>query len=327
MAKKRKKTPLSLFKKFIYTISLILIVVISYFAFYINQTLSPEKIITIPKGSTQVVIESLQDQGFDVGVVDFLLIKYVGGLKYGKFKLDAKDYSRLDFFESLQDAKSMEIDVTLIPGETLEIFLSQVAQKNGLSLDELKKSYSSKTATPDGVIFADTYTFKYDIKEEAMISYLLETSRKKHKELSQKLLGSYDEDIWFGKYVVMASIIQKEAVNSGEMPLVSSVIYNRLAKGMPLQMDGSLNYGLFSHKKVTPERIRTDNSTYNTYKNRGLPNYPVCAVSKEALVAAVNPAKTDYLYFMRNTSGVHTFTNSFSKHNEVIESVKKSNKN
>jgi len=59
------------------------------------------------------------------------------------------------------------------------------------------------------------------------------------------------------------------------MPKISSVIYNRLKRGMPLQMDGTLNYGLYSHVRVTPERIREDRSPFNTYLNRGIPPYPV----------------------------------------------------
>ena len=78
------------------------------------------------------------------------------------------------------------------------------------------------------------------------------------------------------------------------MPIVSSVIHNRLKKGMKLQMDGTLNYGIYSNEVVTAERIRDDNTTYNTYKVVGLPTDPVCAVSLEAIKAAIFPVKSDY---------------------------------
>ena len=83
------------------------------------------------------------------------------------------------------------------------------------------------------------------------------------KDLSIKLFGKYDEKKWF-RYVAIASVIQKESANTEEMPLVSSVVYNRIKKGMRLQMDGTLNYGKFSHTRVTPKRIREDKSVYNT---------------------------------------------------------------
>jgi UPF0755 protein len=83
---------------------------------------------------------------------------------------------------------------------------------------------------------------------------------------------------------------------------------------MRLQMDGTLNYGRWSHVRVTPERIRDDNSTFNTYKHRGLPASPVCNVSEAAIRAALHPARSDYLYFFRNDRGTHDFSVSYRKH-------------
>ncbi len=105
---------------------------------------------------------------------------------------------------------------------------------------------------------------------------------------------------------------------------MSSVIYNRLRKRMALQMDGTLNYGKYSHIKITPERIHGDKSRFNTYKYKGLPPYPVCAVSFDAIRAAMKPAKTDYLYFMKNSRGTHDFSTSFTQHRKNIKKVKKS---
>ena len=126
----------------------------------------------------------------------------------------------------------------------------------------------------------------------------------------------------------MASIIQKEAANVNEMPIVSSVIYNRLKKGMPLQMDGTLNYGKYSHVKVTARRIREDDTSYNTYKNKGLPSNPICAISLNAIKAAIFPIKSNYLYFVKdNKTGLHKFTGSYKEHVNNINAnrgVKKS---
>ena len=83
---------------------------------------------------------------------------------------------------------------------------------------------------------------------------------------------------------------------------------------MKLQMDGTLNYGKYSHIKVTPKRIREDNSIYNTYKNSGIPKLPVCNVSFDAIKAALFPAKTNYLYFMKSKRGTHNFSRNYSTH-------------
>jgi len=95
---------------------------------------------------------------------------------------------------------------------------------------------------------------------------------------------------------------------------VSSVIYNRIRKGMKLQMDGTLNYGKYSHIKITPKRIKQDKSIYNTYLHKGLPSLPVCNVSIKAIKAAIFPAKTNYLYFMKNKNNLHDFTCNYSTH-------------
>ena len=93
---------------------------------------------------------------------------------------------------------------------------------------------------------------------------------------------------------------------------------------MRLQMDGTLNYGKYSHVKVTPKRIREDNSTFNTYKHRGLPDSPVAAVGKAAIDAALRPAKSDYLYFFRNKrTGAHDFAKTFKAHRRNITKARR----
>jgi UPF0755 protein len=88
-------------------------------------------------------------------------------------------------------------------------------------------------------------------------------------------------------------------------------------------MDGTLNYGKYSHVKVTPYRIRNDKTHYNTYKYSGIPDYPVGSVSFEAIKSAIFPANTDYLYFVKNSKGVHSFSNSYKQHLNKIKNGKK----
>lgn len=142
------------------------------------------------------------------------------------------------------------------------------------------------------------------------------------KKLSMKIFGEYNQKKWF-RFVTIASVIQKESASIDEMPIVSSVIYNRLKNGMKLQMDGTLNYGKYSHIKITSKRIKTDKSRYNTYLYTGLPEYPVCNVSFDAIKAAIFPAKTNYLYFMKSKNGTHDFTSNYSTH---LNNIKRATK-
>lgn len=223
--------------------------------------------------------------------------------------------SKGDFLYLLTSAKAAQSQITLIPGETMYFFLRDISQKFSLNEGLLKKAFKQYSPYQEGVILPDTYKIPNGINEEEIIKNLVSFSLNKHKNLAKKMLGRYDEKEWF-KYVAMASIIQKEAASIDEMPLVSAVIYNRLKLGMPLQMDGSLNYGEFSHSRVTPERIRKDKSPFNTYLNKGIPPTPVGSASIEAIKAALNPAKVDYLYFVRNKQGKHSFSKTYKEHKE-----------
>ncbi len=229
-----------------------------------------------------------------------------------------------DFLYKLTTAKAAMKSVTLIPGETTYGFSQQLAQELGLNTELLYKYFKEIGYFEEGSLVPDTYQLPIGIDEKRTAIHLLRSSYRRHKAWSEKIFGEYNKKKW-QKYLVIASVIQKEAANKEEMPLVASVIYNRLKKGMKLQMDGTLNYGEFSHQKITPRRIRQDSSKYNTYMYRGLPPFPVCNVELSAIKAAIFPAKTEYLYFMKNKNGTHNFSRYYSTHLHNIGTVTKRN--
>jgi len=263
----------------------------------------------------------LHKQGYALSVIDSYILRLLGTPKTGWISIGKNELNRIDFLYKLTNAKAMIHKVTLIPGETKEIFLEEVSKQLDLNKTKLLEYYHTYSAYPEAGIYADTYHVPYGIGEKHFIQFLTKTSNKKYKSFSEKVYGNYNKKQWL-KILTIASIIQKEAANNKEMPIVSSVIYNRLKKGMRLQMDGTLNYGKYSHIKVTPERIKNDTSSFNTYKHKGLPPSPIGAVSLHALKAAMKPAKTDYFYFMKNTQGVHDFTNSYKKHRKNIKKAR-----
>jgi UPF0755 protein len=183
---------------------------------------------------------------------------------------------------------------------------------------ELFYQFNKQSKIKEGVFFADTYELPIGISEKNLIKILLKNSIKKHKRLAINIFGIYNEKKWF-RYITIASLIQKESANKEEMPIVASVIYNRLKKGMKLQLDGSLNYGKYSHTKITAKRLREDKSRYNTYLYKGLPPQPVCNVSMDAIKAAIFPAKTPYLYFVKMKNNKHSFSSSYKMHIRKIK--------
>jgi len=292
--------------------------------FYLNQPIVSKKVVFIPSGTINNIISHLSQKGFDLSKLDSLLLRAIGLPQSGWIDIGTNSLTRADFLYKLSNAKAALRNITLIPGETTYIFLNQLSANLKLDREVLQEEYDKQSKIQEGAFVPNTYRIPIGITESMLIEILLKESSKQMKNLSNKIFGSYNEKKWFN-YISMASIIQKESANNEEMPLVSSVIYNRIKKGMKLQMDGTLNYGKYSHIKITPKRIREDNSIYNTYKNKGVPPIPVCNVSIDAIRAAIFPAETDYLYFMKSKSGTHNFACNYSTHLDNIRHATKWN--
>jgi UPF0755 protein len=298
------------------------VVLIISLTFYITLPVKTTQTVYIPQGSIESIISQLTKKGYDLSVIDSYILRFLGQPQQGWIFIGKRQLNRIDFLYKLTNAKAMIHKVTLIPGETLDIFFDTLAQKYGLDPQKLWKYYKDYSPYPEAGIYADTYYVPVGIKEKNLMKFLVRQSEKRYAQLSTDLYGDYNTTRW-QTLLTTASIIQKEAANNAEMSLVASVIQNRLKKRMRLQMDGTLNYGKYSHIKVTPERIKDDNTTFNTYKFKGLPPSPIGAVSLSAIKAAIKPAKTDYLYFMKNKEGTHDFSKSFRAHRKNIKKAKK----
>lgn len=251
------------------------------------------------------------------------MLRAIGKPQSGWIDLKTIKMAKIEFLYRITTSKAALKKVTLIPGETYYFFLQNLAETLNISTYKLFQIYSKLAYKKDGNIIADTYYLPVGMNEEQLIKHLLSLTEARYKKYSEKIFGLYNKKNWYN-YIIIASIIQKESASKEEMPMVSSVIYNRLKKNMKLQMDGTLNYSKYSHVKVTPSMIRNDTSSYNTYKYKGLPDDPVSAVEFESIKAAIFPVKSEYLYFMKSVDGKkHYFSSSYSKHKKYIQKVKK----
>jgi len=284
--------------------------------------LRTSKVLYIPQGSIHKIITHLHLSNPEISRVDAFLLRFIGRPQHGWIDMQQTEMTHADFLFRLTTSKAAMKPVTLVPGETTYVFLKLLADSYGLDHAKLMKIYSSQSPFKEGALVPDTYQLPIGITEEEAVSLLLRYSDEKRRTWSEKIFGLYNEKKWL-HYITIASVIQKEAANTEEMPLVSSVIANRLAKGMKLQMDGTLNYGAYSHETITAKRIRTDTSEYNTYLHSGLPADPVCNVGFDAIKAAIFPAKTEYLYFTKGADGKHKFARYYSTHIHNILRVTK----
>ncbi len=163
----------------------------------------------------------------------------------------------------------------------------------------------------EGYLFPDTYEFyQGEQASNAINRFLLNF----HGKLTADMYAQADAlGITLHQAVIIASMIESEAANDAERAQIASVIYNRLAAGMPLQIDATVMYALGEHKEyLTEEDLQVD-SPYNTYLNTGLPAGPICSPGLASLNAALNPADTGYLYYALDTeTGTHNFYTNYN---------------
>lgn len=284
--------------------------------------LTTSKVLYIPQGSITKIIAYLHASNPEISRLDAFLLRFIGQPQHGWIDLGQTAMTHGDFLYRLTRSRAAMKPVTLVPGETTCIFFEQLAQSHGLDPERLDKAFARQSPFREGAFVPDTYQLPIGISESEAVALLLHYSDQKYRSWSEKIFGQYNARKW-DYYLRIASIIQKEAADAEEMPLISSVIANRLAKGMKLQMDGTLNYGRYSHERITAARIRSDRSGYNTYLHKGLPAAPVCNVGFDAIRAAIFPAKTAYLYFTKGADGKHRFARYYSTHLRNIKHATK----
>ncbi|MBO8129683.1 MAG: endolytic transglycosylase MltG [Peptococcaceae bacterium] len=167
----------------------------------------------------------------------------------------------------------------------------------------------------EGYLFPDTYHIGPQTSVNTIIKLMLERFQKFLNQHHYRDLAE-QAGLTVHEAVTLASLIEREAQKSYERPLISSVLHNRLKKGMPLQVDATVIYALGkTHKdQVLLKDLEVD-SPYNTYKYYGLPPGPIACPGEESLLAAVQPASTDYLYYVAKPDGSHHFSHTLAEHN------------
>lgn len=229
-----------------------------------------------------------------------------------------------------EDFSKNRISVTIPEGYDIEE-MANVFEESGLfSKDEFLnavknhelpsyvKKDENKKYNLEGYLFPNTYFLDKDISPDEVISLMI-SEFEKTLENVEKETGVTIKEEEIEKIMIIASLVEEEAELDEERDLVSSVIYNRLEKGMKLEFCSTINYAWGEHlPQVLNKHLEID-SPYNTYKNEGLPVGPITNPGEKSIIAAVKPAQTDYLYFMLlyNQGGKHHFSNNGAEHEKV----------
>ena len=214
------------------------------------------------------------------------------------------------------------VSVTVPEGLTLSETAQTVAEGTGIQAGEFETAARGTDygyaflegrgiQTTEGYLFPRRYDFEEGVTAPQVVDrmlnqYLLETQ-------AVDIAGARDRlDLTEHELVTVASLIEREAATAAERPIIASVIYNRIQRDMPLQIDASIQYALRRPKENLSYADLKVNSPYNTYENEGLPPGPICSPGLQSLQAAAQPAETDNLYYVLKASGEeHFFTDDY----------------
>ncbi|MEU0105541.1 endolytic transglycosylase MltG [Streptomyces sp. NPDC006251] len=170
---------------------------------------------------------------------------------------------------------------------------------------------------PEGYLFPATYPLQEKVTPEKLLALMVDTANERFNG-APIAAGAQRNAMNVYQAVTIASIVQAEAATRADMGKVARVIFNRLERGMPLQMDSTLNYALNrSTLRTTASDTRLD-SPYNSYQRMGLPPTPIDNPGEEAMRAAVDPPPGDWLYFVTVKPGDTRFTADYREHTRNV---------
>lgn len=283
--------------------------------------------VEVVKGDTlSDVATKLEEAGVIKSAFVFKLqARYEGygtEIRTGRYTFEPGQDSDLIFRKLAAGKAAPTIAVTIPEGLTLRETARTVAAGSPVSASKFEEAARRTDygyaflehpgiETTEGYLFPARYDFEAGVTARQVVDrllgqYLLETE-------GLDLGGAKDRlDLSEHQLVTVASLIEKEAATPREKPLVASVIYNRLDRNMPLQIDATIQYALERPKaNLSLSDLRVD-SPYNTYDHKGLPPGPICSPGRESLEAALNPERTTYLYYVLEGDGQkHFFTSDY----------------
>ena len=237
------------------------------------------------------------------------------GLKAGEYEIKAGASMR-DIMELLESGKSVLASLTIPEGLTVEQAFRRIAEHEALTGD------MPSEIPPEGSLIADTQRFTRGATRQQIIDKMLADQKRLVENIwKRRVSGLPLADI--NEFVTLASIVEKETGITDERSRVAAVFINRLNKGMRLQSDPTILYGLFGGKGRPADRpiyqSDIDKPTpYNTYVINGLPPGPIANPGRESLEAVANPSKTKDLYFVADGTGGHVFAATLEEHNENV---------
>ena len=301
------------------------------FQSFTQKSLGLQQELAVEKGQSAF---GLGQKWYDQGLIDnYYYYQILMRLKPELRDIKAGDYhvtpemTAVDVLEKLVAGDVITYQVTLVEGANIYEVLVALSKNKDLKQtfndqQDFDRIWEQLRFTgknyPEGLFFADTYQFTKGDSD-------LDILKRAHKRLNQVLLEEWDERADELPYerpyeaLIMASIIEIETAVPAERNQISGVFVRRLERGMLLQTDPTIIYGLLPDfdGNIRRRDIRNPHQ-WNTYVHKGLPPTPIAIVGRDAIHAAMQPAPGDTLYFVAKGDGSHHFSRTLSEHNRAV---------
>ena len=285
--------------------------------------LAEDKVFMVEQGlSVPEIGAALESNGIISNGRIFALMAQLTGqrtrLKAGEYAF-AKASSMRDVMALIASGKAVTYKLSIPEGFTSEMAVARVNANEVLT-------GPPAAVPPEGSIMPDTYVFRRGMTRQKLVEDMQTMQARLLEELwAQRVPSPVIETP--EQAVTLASIVEKETAVPEERPVIASVFMNRLKKGMRLQSDPTIIYGIAGGKgRLERSLTRADIETttpYNTYRIKGLPPGPIANPGRAALEAVLNPQPTDYLYFVADGSGGHAFAVTLDEHNRNVRQWRK----
>lgn len=306
----------------------------SYFDFidWVDQPLgeTPETLFVDVKTGQGFdnIVQTLNNHGIPVDLLKFKLLARINGydkqIKAGEYSFN-KNISPRKLLQMLTEGQVNLYRLTIPEGFNIVQIGALVEEKGFCSAEDflnalndrfLRENLNIPATGFEGYLFPDTYHFP----KKAQPPLIISTMVKRFWSVFTVQWQKRAQEIGFSVHeiVTLASIIEKETGEAAERPIISSVFHNRLKKGMRLETDPTVIYGIKNFDgNLTRKHLNTP-TPYNTYRIKGLPPGPISSPGQKALEAALYPAETKYLFFVAKKDRTHHFSTNIRAHNRAV---------
>ncbi len=289
-----------------------------------------ESVLTIPAGqSLAATAAALERHGLvSSGLKLRLLARWEGydrRLKAGEYLL-SPGLTPLEILAVLEKGLVRLHRLTVPEGLTL-VQIAELIDRTGLASgpDVLARATDPARAralgitaeTLEGYLYPETYFFPKTVTAEGILAAMVSRFREVFTAEWERRAGEIG--LTLHQVVTLASIVEKETGEPSERPLIASVFHNRLKRGMRLETDPTVIYGLKHFDGNLTRRHLETATPYNTYLIKGLPPGPIANPGKESIRAALFPAPSDYLFFVSRNNGTHQFSTNLAEHNRAVQ--------